>query len=295
MRGGLWSAPHFRFHGIVPIGFQGAAVSLHSRDEIYNEVLGLYLRGYRTAAAVIGVYYLVLIPIHFVAQVPGIGTKMLLPNVFTATLFLGSSLGIAKGWILPRQWPAVAITCLLVPTANHVLLMGFTGRLELTCDLMLIIVAASVVSPRVRWHLTILASCLVSWAAAVLVARPHGDLLHWSVGLLSASLVSLALHGIVSRLSWMQAKLRVRDAHLAERQKHIMQELQEAHENLRILRGLIPICGHCKKIRDDGGYWTQVESYIEKRSEAEFTHGVCPECEVRLRCEFEAMMPETAE
>lgn len=44
------------------------------------------------------------------------------------------------------------------------------------------------------------------------------------------------------------------------------------------LRGLLPICASCKKIRDDAGYWTIVEEYVRKRSEAEFTHGLCPEC-----------------
>jgi len=268
-------------------------VSLQARDDIYNEVLGLYMRGYRTASAVIGTYYLLLIPVHFVAQVPGVGPRMIVPNLLTASVFLGSSLGIFRAWILPRQWPLVAITCLLAPTANHLLLMGLTGRVELTSDLMLVITAASAVSPQLRLHLLILGSCLASWIAGVLVIRPHGDGLHWGLGLLSASLVSLALQGIVSRLAMMQARLRVRDAHLAERQKRITAELRDALENVQILRGLIPMCGHCKKIRDDSGYWTQVESYIEKRSEAEFTHGICPECLAQLKKEFEDILPGT--
>ena len=266
-------------------------MSLQARDDIYNEVLGLYMRGYRTASAIIGTYYLLLIPVHFVAQAAGVGRQMIVPNFLTAMVFLGSSLGIFRGWILPRQSSLVAITCLLAPAANHLLLLGLTGRVELTSDLMLILTAASVVSPRLRLHLVILGSCLGSWIAAVLVIRPTGDRLHWALGLLSASLVSLALHGIVSRLALMQARLRVRDAHLAEKQKRITQELREALENVQILRGLIPMCGHCKKIRDDCGYWTQVESYIEQRSEAEFTHGICPECADLLKREFEDVLP----
>ncbi|MDP2875282.1 MAG: hypothetical protein Q8O00_03800, partial [Holophaga sp.] len=210
-------------------------VSLQSRDDIYYEVLGLYLRGYRTAAAVLGTYYLLLIPIHFVAQRPEVGSMMVVPNLLTAAVFLGSSLGIYKNWILPRHWSMIAITCLLAPTANHLFLLGLTGRLELTSDLMLVLAAASVVSPQLKLHLTILGSCLASWIVGVLIIQPKGDLLHWSLGLLSACLVSLALHGIVSRLSWMQARLRVRDARLAERQKIIAQELREALESVRIL------------------------------------------------------------
>ena len=47
------------------------------------------------------------------------------------------------------------------------------------------------------------------------------------------------------------------------------------------LSGLLPICAHCKKIRDDKGYWNRIENYIRDRSEAEFTHGICPECAER--------------
>ena len=46
----------------------------------------------------------------------------------------------------------------------------------------------------------------------------------------------------------------------------------------KILRGLLPICAHCKKVRDDQGYWTRIEDYISQHSEADFSHGFCPDC-----------------
>ena len=55
-------------------------------------------------------------------------------------------------------------------------------------------------------------------------------------------------------------------------------ELTEALAEVRTLRGILPICSFCKKIRDDEGYWRQVEDYIRERSDAEFSHGLCPEC-----------------
>lgn len=67
------------------------------------------------------------------------------------------------------------------------------------------------------------------------------------------------------------------------RQKEILiTELQDAMKNIRVLRGFLPICASCKKIRDDKGYWSQIESYISKHSEARFSHGVCPECTRKL-------------
>lgn len=58
--------------------------------------------------------------------------------------------------------------------------------------------------------------------------------------------------------------------------------LREALDNVKTLRGLLPICASCKKIRDDLGYWSQIEVYVSDHSDADFTHGICPDCMRRL-------------
>jgi len=63
-----------------------------------------------------------------------------------------------------------------------------------------------------------------------------------------------------------------------EAQSVLIQSLQDALAKVKLLSGLLPICANCKKIRDDKGYWSQVESYIQKHSEAEFSHSMCPDC-----------------
>jgi hypothetical protein len=59
--------------------------------------------------------------------------------------------------------------------------------------------------------------------------------------------------------------------------------LQEALAKVKKLSGMLPICATCKKVRDDGGYWTQIEAYLHDHSEAEFTHGICPDCAKAFR------------
>lgn len=59
-------------------------------------------------------------------------------------------------------------------------------------------------------------------------------------------------------------------------------ELEDALDRVDTLSGLLPICSSCKKVRDDEGYWNQIENYIRKHSRASFTHGICPECAKRL-------------
>ncbi|MCE5249053.1 response regulator [bacterium] len=64
-----------------------------------------------------------------------------------------------------------------------------------------------------------------------------------------------------------------------EKEKELLiEKLQKALEEVKTLKGFIPICAHCKKIRDDDGYWEQVEDYIRQHSEAEFSHSICPDC-----------------
>jgi len=58
----------------------------------------------------------------------------------------------------------------------------------------------------------------------------------------------------------------------------LFEELRRAQEEIKALQGIIPICSFCKKIRDDKGYWDQIETYISKHSEALFSHSVCPDC-----------------
>ena len=72
------------------------------------------------------------------------------------------------------------------------------------------------------------------------------------------------------------------------------EELQKALREVKVLRGLIPICASCKKIRDDKGYWQQVETYIKDRSDADFTHGICPECVKRLYPEYQFKSTEVS-
>ena len=68
--------------------------------------------------------------------------------------------------------------------------------------------------------------------------------------------------------------------------RRVSRALAESLKNLKTLHGLLPICSSCKKIRDDDGAWSRIESYISAHSETEFTHGICPTCIERLYPEY---------
>ncbi len=87
----------------------------------------------------------------------------------------------------------------------------------------------------------------------------------------------LELHARVRSVLKLKAETDQRKAHERELEKTV-DELREALDKVKTLSGLLPICSFCKKIRDDSGYWQQVEEYVSHRSEADFSHSVCPGC-----------------
>ena len=80
--------------------------------------------------------------------------------------------------------------------------------------------------------------------------------------------------GSALKLKQEMDKRKAREAELKKR----TEELEQALKEVKVLRGFIPICASCKKIRNDRGYWQLVEAYIREHSEAEFSHGICPDC-----------------
>ena len=89
----------------------------------------------------------------------------------------------------------------------------------------------------------------------------------------------------------LEIRVNERTAALQEeltRRRRIQEDLQDAITSVKTLSGLLPICSSCKRIRDDHGYWTQVERYLTEHTQAQFSHGLCPEC-------FKTLYPEYME
>jgi hypothetical protein len=94
---------------------------------------------------------------------------------------------------------------------------------------------------------------------------------------------------------WSAATLVLQRRALEEARETAIAAREKALDEVKILRGFLPICASCKKIRDDHGYWTQIEAYIHDHSEAEFSHSVCPECAKKLYPDFYGEPDESRE
>jgi hypothetical protein len=90
------------------------------------------------------------------------------------------------------------------------------------------------------------------------------------------------LQDVITAFNTMSVNLRHDRDHLEEHVRERTAELQKALDNIKTLRGMLPICSSCKKIRNDDGYWSQIEVYLRDHSDAEFSHGICPECAIKL-------------
>jgi hypothetical protein len=96
------------------------------------------------------------------------------------------------------------------------------------------------------------------------------------------SVIIMQIAGIISFILLNSERLERELENTEINLKKTVDDLQKALVEVKTLGGLLPICANCKKIRDDSGYWHQLEAYISTHSEAEFSHGTCPECARKL-------------
>ena len=112
-----------------------------------------------------------------------------------------------------------------------------------------------------------------SWLS---VRYEHGirsaDVLKWT-------LTAMAVASVILGTLLMWNRLLKREV---ARRKALIDRLEKALAEIKTLEGIVPICSNCKKIRDDAGYWKQIEAYIEQHSGASFSHSICPECTEKL-------------
>lgn len=122
--------------------------------------------------------------------------------------------------------------------------------------------------PRTRCVAVLALLCtLLTLAGAYL--SPPGQVALWK---------ALLNRGLAITTIWLIAYFTWERRILETRREQAVQERERAVSEVKTLRGLLPICAGCKKIRDENGLWRPVESYIHEHSEADFSHGLCPEC-----------------
>jgi hypothetical protein len=103
-----------------------------------------------------------------------------------------------------------------------------------------------------------------------------------TVSVLAVASTAVSLHALDVKRKFAEAEIIALNAGLEQRVKDRTQELQNSLAQVTQLSGMLPICAWCKKIRDDQDYWHSVEQYVTARTDARFTHGICPDCHTRV-------------
>jgi len=134
-------------------------------------------------------------------------------------------------------------------------------------------------------YLSIVQGTLISRVIISVFALPFlYGYLYWQSNKKGIQIENRPVLAILKQVAEIEIELAHAQHEIESRKKaekelgRVVQELQKALSEVKTLQGILPICCHCKKIRDDQGYWQKVEKYIRDRSEAEFSHGICPEC-----------------
>jgi ligand-binding sensor domain-containing protein len=130
-------------------------------------------------------------------------------------------------------------------------------------------------------HYTLIVEAGVAgvWGPAGAIAvtqEPRFYQTRWFIALVIAALAALLVGAPLLRMRRLRAHARELD-----------RRVQEAISELKVLSGMLPICAWCKKVRDDQGYWNRIEAYLAARTDAQFTHGICPDCQQRVAQEDE--------
>jgi CHASE3 domain sensor protein len=97
---------------------------------------------------------------------------------------------------------------------------------------------------------------------------------------------SVAIAGLLIAANWVAGREMGRRRQAQREQLELIDKLERALAEVKTLSGLIPICGWCKKVRNDTGYWQSVEQYVGSHTDATFSHGICPDCAKKFRADI---------
>ena len=234
----------------------------------------------------------------------GFGTLALGRRDFLLSgLILASAIGLVAGWLRLRfgrddRWVYRVNVLVFAVLALNLLATGGEGGSKSLWLYCFPLIVAFLLGERegAAWGAGfLLAACAVLWLPQPFSVYPYevGYKLRFVVMYLVITIVSLGFE--YSRRVFQDAMLveqqllrrEIAEREKAEREKAaVIQELQETLAQVKTLKGLVPICANCHRIRDDRGFWNQLETYLREHSDAKFSHGICPGCMAALYPDF---------
>lgn len=165
---------------------------------------------------------------------------------------------------------------LMIATSLYLLTMRPVASVNQGGTVLLIMIFSLLLPLRFALQFSTALAYTVGYALLYLSKNPAPLVLSGTMTILGLALIL----GLIAAQMLNRARRESFAAH--DRERKVIESLEKALAEVKTLRGLLPICSSCKKIRQDDGLWKQVESYLQEHSQVEFTHGICPECFQRL-------------
>jgi membrane protein implicated in regulation of membrane protease activity len=253
---------------------------------------GRFVQGYRLCAGFLAGFFLMLFPWRLVhgGQRPH-GAFLAWEGLVIACLLLAFTAlaNRLKVWLGAVE--NLALLLVAAGLVNNLSLLLLARDSDQAANFMLMLTGCGLIfQSRTRFFL-VQGIVALAWAATCPLVLPWNHLIDWAFPVLCSAMLGMAIHFFLNSLMKGVAHYHLRDQILLRQRARLVRDLKEAMEGMKTLRGLIPICAQCKKVRDDGGYWQQVETFVREHTGAEFTHGLCPECSASLQDEFEQSLP----
>ena len=212
-----------------------------------------------------------------------------------ALMTLGAMLALAH-WLRQPQPPYLVHfaggTAAMLAVTAALIHLSLSGDFQNTTHLLLIVIGAGFFLFSLPWYSALATLVGLGWLGVVYAMDAPGFPLHYAIEVGTAILLGLLIHLVRRNLLHRFLELLVQNRQHEAEQAQLLAELREAMESVKTLRGLVPICAECKKIRDDQGFWQQVEDFIHEHSEAVFSHSLCPICLAKAKAEFEAFQQQ---
>ena len=236
---------------------------------------------YRLAAALLGLYFVAVTIWRYTTVRPGVfgPGSWITESVVVSSMFFGVFI---LGHRHFRPWistNAIGLMIGLVSILNAAWVQAMANYPAMTVNWIFLVVVSALLT-KSWWHWALLQVLnLGLWMVFSFTFHPGiVPFQHWVFSIISALLIG-TLTNLCLTWVFKEAEQLWMQTHVLARQRAILLKgLREQSKNARVMGGLIPICAHCKKIRNDQGYWNQVEAFLHENTEAKLTHGICPIC-----------------
>lgn len=259
---------------------------------VERRIAGSYLRGFELSSLILSACLLALFTWRIADPGAIQGAHAQGELLLASLVFLVIAVYSRRSARLPLSRRRAAWLMVLAGVGHCVWVqLAFRSEVK-SVNFMLALISLGIVLPETGHFAAASLLCFGAWAATLArVPLTHTE--PWAIAWVTALFLSWAIHLFVRRLLREHQRLSLRDRRLIRDKSRLVEALRDSERKVERLGGLIPICASCKMVRNDQGYWEQVEAFIQTSTGTGLTHGYCPACYETARRELDQLKSET--